>query len=144
MGRVSRAGVVPVSFHLDHVGVIARTAADCGLLLAAMAGDDPRDPAAAPHARLVLGDERTAASPPRLGVLRRYFFDEAESETAELTEQALRRLRAAGAAVVDVALPEGFDRVHAMHRRIMAAEAAEFHRARYGAPAAVTGRTWPR
>ena len=44
-GRVSRAGVVPVSFHLDHVGVMARTAADCALLLAAIAGDDPCDPA---------------------------------------------------------------------------------------------------
>ncbi len=134
MGRVSRVGVVPVSFHLDHVGAIARSAADCGLLMAAIAGDDPRDPAASPQAPLVLAGARDASPPPRLGVLRRFFFDEAESETAQLTEQALGRLREAGAVLVDVALPEGFDRVHVMHRRIMAAEAAEFHRARYGAP----------
>ncbi|MBI3836526.1 MAG: amidase, partial [Planctomycetia bacterium] len=44
-GRVSRSGVVPVSFHLDHVGPMARTAADCAVLLKAIAGDDPRDPA---------------------------------------------------------------------------------------------------
>ena len=48
-GRVSRGGVTPVSFHLDHVGVMARSAADCAALLATIAGDDPEDPGSVPH-----------------------------------------------------------------------------------------------
>ena len=135
-GRVSRAGVLAVSFHLDHVGPMARTVADCRLLLGLIAGDDPRDPAVAPLAALL-----TSPSPerPRLGIVRRYFFDSADAEVADLTEQALRTLAGQGADLVNLDLPEGFDKVHAMHRRIMAVEAADFHRQTFGAPRAGYG-----
>jgi Asp-tRNA(Asn)/Glu-tRNA(Gln) amidotransferase A subunit family amidase len=136
-GRTSRAGVVPVAFHLDHVGVIARTAADCALLLKAIAGDDPQDPASIPR-EAASGEpgigNSAGAQPPRLGVLRPFFFEQAESEVARLTENALDILRNQGATLIDVPLPVGFEQVHAMHRRLMAAEAADFHRARFAAP----------
>ena len=132
-GRVSRWGVVPVSFHLDHVGPIARTAADCAILLRAIAGDDPQDPACSPRANFELVDPQTIAAP-RLGVIRPFFFESADPEVAELTLAAIDKLVAAGAAQVELPLPEGFDQVHALHRRVMAAEAADYHHARYGAP----------
>ncbi len=47
-GLVSRRGVFPLSFTLDHVGPMARNAADAALLLEAMAGHDPADPGSAP------------------------------------------------------------------------------------------------
>lgn len=136
-GRVSRAGVMPVSFHLDHVGPIARTAADCGLLLAAIAGPDARDPACSERPAFELPEEQaswTPDHPPRLGIVRDYFFESAESETAELVEIALNSLFDAGATAHELSLPGYFDEVHAMHRRIMAAEAAEFHRVTFSAP----------
>ena len=43
-GRVSRAGALPLAWSLDHVGPMCRSAADCALMLRAMAGYDPRDP----------------------------------------------------------------------------------------------------
>ena len=46
-GLVSRAGVAPAAFSLDHIGPMAWTAADCALMLQALAGHDPRDPASA-------------------------------------------------------------------------------------------------
>jgi aspartyl-tRNA(Asn)/glutamyl-tRNA(Gln) amidotransferase subunit A len=46
-GRVSRAGVLPLSFALDHAGPMASTVEDCAILLQALAGYDPRDPASA-------------------------------------------------------------------------------------------------
>src|SRR5260370_916023 len=46
-GLVSRAGVAPAAFSLDHIGPMAWTAADCRLMLQALAGHDPRDPASA-------------------------------------------------------------------------------------------------
>jgi Asp-tRNA(Asn)/Glu-tRNA(Gln) amidotransferase A subunit family amidase len=135
-GRVSRRGVTPVSFHLDHVGVMARSAADCAALMQVIAGDDPQDPGAKSHDGFSL-DECLAhvatQKPPRLGLLRAFFFDAAEREVAELTESAIRQLRDAGAEVFEISLPEGFEQVHTMHRRIMAAEAADFHRATFGA-----------
>jgi aspartyl-tRNA(Asn)/glutamyl-tRNA(Gln) amidotransferase subunit A len=46
-GLVSRAGVAPAAFSLDHIGPMAWTAEDCALMLQALAGHDPRDPASA-------------------------------------------------------------------------------------------------
>ena len=46
-GLVSRAGVAPAAFSLDHIGPMAWTAEDCALMLEALAGHDPRDPASA-------------------------------------------------------------------------------------------------
>lgn len=146
LAHVSRAGVVPVSFHLDHVGPMARSISDCAVLLAAISGADPRDAACAVRPRLELGldslDERSLSRDierPRLGILREYFFSSAEAETAGLSEAALARLAAAGATLVDVPLPAGFDQVHAMHRRLMACEAAEYHRRTFAAPRAGYG-----
>jgi aspartyl-tRNA(Asn)/glutamyl-tRNA(Gln) amidotransferase subunit A len=46
-GLVSRAGVAPAAFSLDHIGPMAWTAEDCAIMLQALAGHDPRDPASA-------------------------------------------------------------------------------------------------
>src|SRR5207302_6481677 len=46
-GLVSRAGVAPAAFSLDHIGPMAWTAEDCALMLQALAGPDPKDPASA-------------------------------------------------------------------------------------------------
>jgi aspartyl-tRNA(Asn)/glutamyl-tRNA(Gln) amidotransferase subunit A len=146
LGRVSRAGVVPVSYHLDHVGPISRTIEDCAAMLAAISGTDVHDGACAVRPPLELSAEAfrpgglaRGIERPRLGVLREFFFTGAEPETAALCEAALSQLEAAGAELVEVTLPAGFDRVHAMHRRIMACEAAEFHRRAFGAPRAGYG-----
>ncbi len=137
LARVSRAGVVPVSEHLDHVGTMARCVADCGILLAAIAGPDPRDGACSARAGIELPQgffEEPRTRPPRLGLLRPYFMETAEAESALLTSQAIARLADEGATVVELPLPEHFEHVHAMHRRIMAREAALYHRQQYGAP----------
>lgn len=141
-GCASRAGVVPVAFHLDHVGPLARTAADCAILLRAIAGPDARDPASSPRAKFDWTDNPVATAsskPPRLGVIHSYFFETAEAETAELAESALRGLEGAGAKLVELPLPEHFENVHTMHRRIMTSEGAEYHRLNYGAPRAGYG-----
>ena len=56
-GRVSRHGAMPLSHSLDTIGPLARSAADCALLLAAVAGHDPRDPIAS-HEPVEIGIER--------------------------------------------------------------------------------------
>jgi len=56
-GRVSRHGAMPLSHSLDTIGPLARSAADCALLLAAIAGHDPRDPIAS-HEPVEIGIER--------------------------------------------------------------------------------------
>src|ERR687886_832523 len=68
-GRISKRGVFPLAWTLDHVGVLARSVEDCALFLEAVAGHDPGDPttAAAPVAAFLPEAEPPA---PRLGLLR--------------------------------------------------------------------------
>jgi len=137
-GCLSRSGVVPVSFHLDHVGVMARGVADCRILFDWMRGDDPSDGACVPRLSIEAGGAERDRRP-KLGVLRDYFFDTAEPEVARLTEEVIEKLAAAGAEVLSIEQLPGFDHVHAMHRRIMAAEAATYHRETYAASKAEYG-----
>jgi aspartyl-tRNA(Asn)/glutamyl-tRNA(Gln) amidotransferase subunit A len=106
-GLVSRAGVLPNSYSYDHCGPMARTSADCALILNAIAGHDPRDPASSPRhpadfaAGLDLGVKGL-----RIGVIR-HFWEEDVAVHAELPaalEVAVRMFRDLGAIVEDVRL----------------------------------------
>src|SRR6266699_528163 len=105
-GRVSRVGVLALSWTLDHTGPMARTVEDCASLLQAMAGHDPADPASsrapvddylAPLGRDIRGV--------RIGVPRAYFFEGIDPEVAQAFEGALATLRGLGAEVRDVTIP---------------------------------------
>jgi len=106
-GRVSRRGVFPLAFSLDHVGPMAWTAEDCAILLLALAGHDPRDPASAD----VPVDNYTARlNEPirgvRIGVVRHWFEkdNKAEDQTVRAIDVALAVLKDLGAIVREVIL----------------------------------------
>jgi len=105
-GRVSARGVIPLSWTLDHVGPMARTVEDTALLLQAIAGHDPRDPASAdvpvPNYVAAMRAERVSAL--RIGVPRALFFDRLDPEIAAATTTALGVLRGLVAGVRDVQL----------------------------------------
>ena len=130
-GRVSLHGVAPVSFSLDHVGVLARSVGDAALALAAIAGPDPQDPLCTPEPP---PDYRTGAGraidPPRLGVLPA-FLERADAVLGAATRGAARRFADAGAQVVERSFPEPLDTVLEHHRVIMAAECAAHHAERF-------------
>ena len=130
-GLVSRYGVIPVSWTLDTVGWMTRTVRDAAILLQVMAGADPSDPVsrreAVPDYLSGLADPR----PPRIGVLRRFFYEHADAETREHTDSVLRRLADAGAEVVEVDLPDSIDTAVPDQQLIMAVEGATFHQPMY-------------
>ena len=103
-GRVSRAGVMPLSFSLDHAGPMAWTTEDCALMLQVLAGHDPRDPASAdvpvPDYRAALDGRMTGL---RVGVLRQWYETDApaDAEVAAAVEDSLAVFRDLGAEVVD-------------------------------------------
>ena len=105
-GRSSRAGVLTLSWTLDHTGPMARTVQDCAFLLQPLAGYDPADPASsrapvddyvAPLGRDIRGL--------KIGVPRAYFLEEVDAEVARAFEEALETLRRLGADVRDVQIP---------------------------------------
>lgn len=126
-GLISCDGVVPVSFHLDHPGPIARRVADLATMLSVLAqpqGVTRVAPSQAPDyaAQLDWGHA------PRLGLIEDYFLTECDPVLCDAVRAAFEKLSQAGARIEARSLPPGFEHVHRMHRRIMLAEAAEAHR----------------
>jgi aspartyl-tRNA(Asn)/glutamyl-tRNA(Gln) amidotransferase subunit A len=105
-GRVSRAGVTPLAWSLDHVGPMARTVEDLALLLQTVAGHDPTDPASA---RVAVPDYAAALDRPlrgvRIGVARHFCGAPIDREVSSTFEATLGDLRTEGAVVTDVVLP---------------------------------------
>ncbi len=105
-GRVSRAGVMPHTWSLDHAGPLTRRVEDAALTLGLIAGHDPRDPASArePIADY-LGGLGKGVKGLRVGVPREHFWQRIESRVEPVVRQALRDLEGAGARVEEVSIP---------------------------------------
>jgi aspartyl-tRNA(Asn)/glutamyl-tRNA(Gln) amidotransferase subunit A len=106
-GRVSRAGVLPLAWSLDHVGPMCRSAADCALMLGAMAGYDPRDSSTSvlpvpDYAAALTGEVKGL----RIGLLRRFFLETADTPQRDAVEQAVKALEGLGASVREISLEQ--------------------------------------
>jgi aspartyl-tRNA(Asn)/glutamyl-tRNA(Gln) amidotransferase subunit A len=105
-GRVSKAGVMPHTWSLDHAGPLTRRVEDAALVLRLIAGFDPRDPGAAD---VPVGDYLASLKEGirglRVGVPREHFWDRIESRVEPLVRQALHDLEGAGARVEEVSIP---------------------------------------
>jgi len=129
-GRISRFGVVPLSWTLDHTGPLARSVQDLAVLLRAVAGPDPADPTAAacgvPDYSALLTETLTGVT---VAVVTDCMGADVDPEIRGAVEQAARVLADAGARVVDVRIP-GFA-AEAMHALmdILLPEASYCHRA---------------
>ncbi|OKI00959.1 amidase [Streptomyces sp. CB02923] len=105
-GLVSRWGVAPLSWSLDHVGPITRNAHDAALVLDALAGRDVRDPASitSPNLHGECG-RPTDLRGLRVGIPRNHFFHNVTAEVAEAVRAAIDRLGDLGVTTVDVEIP---------------------------------------
>jgi amidase len=106
-GRVSRYGAFELAASLDHIGPMCRTAADCGVVLQAIAGADPNDPTAsqAPVPDYLRGNERDLRGL-RLGVDQRYISEGVEALVVASVRDAIQALTALGAEVRSVRVPD--------------------------------------
>ncbi|MFE1586684.1 amidase [Streptomyces sp. NPDC058737] len=124
-GLVPRTGVTSLSWSLDHVGPLTRTVRDAELVLSAIAGHDPRDPASVPGPvpdRFAGGDLRGL----RVGVPRNHYFDRVVPEVEESVRGAIERLAELGAELVDVEIPMA-RHIQAVQWGLMVPEATAYH-----------------
>jgi aspartyl-tRNA(Asn)/glutamyl-tRNA(Gln) amidotransferase subunit A len=126
-GRVPLRGVVPLATSLDHVGPMARSAHDCALLLAVLAGADPLD---ATTVEAPVPDYAAELAGPvgglRVGVVRGYFWEALPDDIAAAVTAALETLGRLGLALEDVEIPEWPDAVEASKVLIRCEAAAEY------------------
>ena len=132
-GRVSRYGVVPLSWSLDHAGPMARNAEDCAVLLEAIAGYDSKDPASA---NIPVPDFRSEMKQGikglRIGVPRENWFNEqkgTDPETEAVFNGAVKTLISLGAAIIEI---DGrpFATARKANQTILIAEAYAYHEKR--------------
>lgn len=130
-GRVSRYGVIPVSWSLDHVGWMARSVEDAALLMQVMAVADPNEPITVglPADDFMAG--LASPSAPRIGLIRRFFYDNSDEETRKHTDGIVDQLSRAGATIEEIPLPDSIDTAMEDQRTIMAVEGAAFHQPMY-------------
>jgi aspartyl-tRNA(Asn)/glutamyl-tRNA(Gln) amidotransferase subunit A len=126
-GRVSRAGVFPLSWNLDHTGPMTRTVKDCALMLQGCAGYDPSDPASArvpvTDFGAKLGQEIRGM---RIGVPRKLFGDNCDKEILAAFDQAVTQMTQLGAAVREVESVT-FGELWAVFWPLLCADAAAYH-----------------
>lgn len=126
-GLVSRRGVIPLSWSLDHVGALTRSATDAGLMLSALARHDPADPASVPaQVRACRPTSARELHGVRVGIPRNYFFDHVEVEVETQVRAAIDGLASLGATLVDVDIPDTH-LIKATQWGLMVAEAASYH-----------------
>lgn len=126
-GLVSRSGVVPLSWTLDHLGPMTRSVHDCALLLDAIAGHDPHDPASA---MLLEGGYAkgidTVPDGITIGVVEPQHDDGVTEDTRRCFRTAVDTLQLMGIATTPVALPHPEQAIRAA-LAIIYAEASSYH-----------------
>jgi len=126
-GRVSTRGVIPLSWSLDHIGPLCRSATDAAVLLEVIAGFDPLEPSSIdwPTERYANAvDDRSASL--RIGLVRRPYFDHLDPEIEAAVNVAIEELARITAGVREVELP-----YTNVLLTIASAEAYAFHKSNF-------------
>ncbi len=126
-GRVSKHGLFPLSWTLDHVGPLTRTVEDNAILLSALAGHDPKDPYSANRpAEDFARDLGRGVEGAMIGIPKDFYFEHVEDEVGERVREAIEVFRSLGAEVREVGIPHLPQTLRAQ-RYILAADAYAIH-----------------
>ncbi|WP_213773323.1 amidase [Bradyrhizobium sp. dw_78] len=128
VGRVSRAGAMPLSQSLDTVGPLAQSAEDCALLMGLLAGADPEDPTAialpVPDYVAATGGSLQGL---RIGVPTAFYVDDLDPEVARVLDETIATFKREGVEIVQVELPDQ-RQLSSAAQLVLAVEAAAFHK----------------
>ena len=127
-GRVSRNGVLDLSWSMDHVGPMTRTTEDCALLMNVLSGYDPLDPASSkePVPDFTSGIDR-GLDGLKIGVPQDYFFnDSVDPEIVASVRAAIELMTSNGAEIVDLPMP-WVDKGRRINLGVMYPEATSIH-----------------
>lgn len=135
-GRVSRFGLVAFASSLDQIGPFSKTVRDCGMILNAIAGNDPQDSTSlkepVPDYTSKLGEDLKGI---KIGMPREYFIEGIDPQVDQAVRAAIRQYESLGAEIVEISLPHT-DHAVGVYYIIATAEAsanlARFDGVRYG------------
>ena len=122
-GRVSRFGVMPLDFSLDHMGPLTRTADDAALVMNAIAGFDPRDDTSSRHAVPDFARGNSTLKELRVGIPENFYFDRVDPQIAAAFQSFTKRVESAGARLIPVQVPDPVE-INVISRVILLSEAS--------------------
>ncbi|HJZ96633.1 MAG TPA: amidase [Candidatus Solibacter sp.] len=123
-GRVSRHGVLPLGYSLDHMGPLTSTVRDAGFVMNAIAGPDPKDPTASQRpVEDYVPAEDCSIRGLRIGFPENFFFDRLDSDVESAVRGAIARAESLGASVRQIRLPD-MVALNAVARMVLLAEAS--------------------
>jgi aspartyl-tRNA(Asn)/glutamyl-tRNA(Gln) amidotransferase subunit A len=123
-GRVSRHGVLPLGYSLDHIGPLTRSVRDAARTLNVIAGRDPKDPTSSRHPVVDYVPEADCSIRGlRIGFPENFFFDRLDFDVESAVRGAIARAVALGASVRPVKLPD-MNALNAVARMVLLAEAS--------------------
>jgi aspartyl-tRNA(Asn)/glutamyl-tRNA(Gln) amidotransferase subunit A len=127
-GLVSKAGVLPLSYSLDHAGPMCWTAEDCALMMQALAGYDAADGCSAPVPKPDFSDTTSSIHGLRVGLVRHFWETDlpCDADVAAATEEAIKVLADLGAVISNVTIAP-FDAYGAAAGQISRAESYSIH-----------------
>jgi Asp-tRNA(Asn)/Glu-tRNA(Gln) amidotransferase A subunit family amidase len=117
---ISRAGVFPLSWSLDHVGFFTRTVEDASIMLSIMTKRSQYYPI-----------EKYKNTTPKLGLIRGFFEETATKDVWDGFISAYEMLKDAEADIIETDLPDMFNVIHPAHRVVFSAEASSVHEKRF-------------
>jgi len=125
-GLVSKSGVFPLAWTMDHVGPLARSVEDASIVLSAIAGYDPTDPySIRSPSNDGFGVDGGSIEGARIGVIRRHFF-EGNADVIQVVDIAIETLHALGAEIIELDVPNIGEALAASN--ITFAESATIHK----------------
>ncbi|MEO8658289.1 MAG: amidase [Bryobacteraceae bacterium] len=123
-GRVSKHGVLPLGFSLDHIGPLAQTVRDVAITLNAIAGHDPDDITSSTEPTVdYLPAEAPSVAGVRIGLPENFFFDVADPEVVTAVHRMAAMAESLGAQIVSVRVPD-FAELNAVARILLLCEAS--------------------
>jgi len=122
-GRVSRYGVLPLDFSLDHMGPLTRSAHDAALVLDAIAGFDPRDDTSSRQPVGQVPDVSASLRGKRIGLPENFYNERIAPEVEAAFAAAVAQAEADGARIIPVRLPDPAE-INVISRVILLAEAS--------------------
>jgi aspartyl-tRNA(Asn)/glutamyl-tRNA(Gln) amidotransferase subunit A len=126
-GRVSRHGIFPASWSLDHAGPIVRRVEDAAVMLTIMAGSDASDPTTSDlpvtdYVRAIGGQFKGL----KLGVPTNHFFEGCDSRVSKVVRRAIHTLETLGCKTIDFEFPH-VEEIMAARQSIEMCEATAYH-----------------
>ena len=123
-GRVSRCGVLPLDFTLDHMGPLTRCVRDAAVTLDVLSGFDPRDDSSSRRAvEPCLPPEAVSIRGIRIGLPENFYFERVSPAVAEAVKRALALAEQLGAIAVPIRVPD-ITHLNAIGRIILLSEAS--------------------